>query len=324
MVEELAKDIEALDHEVWFDQALTGGKPWWDTILAKIRACDLFAFALSPDALDSQACTLEYTYAASLHKAILPILVADGVSTNLLPSSLSTIQFVDYRRQDRQAAFAIVKALQGLPEPEPLPDPLPDPPEVPISYLANLKARIETQDSLSFQEQTALVLRLKDGLHDMSDADDAEALLERLRDRRDLFAKVAEEIDAILSTQSALAKPPPIPEPSKKSWSAVLVSETDQGRAIQVQMGDVSRLVYVTYRNGVFRDEVVVTVDGKTVVKSPVTIEENLVSSKKSVEFNLSDDTGLHAATIHISKTRLTKKIIGCWLKVDGQMLYEQ
>jgi len=149
MAKTLIQDFESLGHTVWFDQELTGGQVWWDQVLLRIRECDLFVFVLAPEALDSPACKLEYTYAFSLHKTILPILVADGVSINLLPPALSIIQFVDYRRLDRHAAFALIKALNNLPTPQPLPDPLPEPPEAPISYLGKLKIQIETMANLS-------------------------------------------------------------------------------------------------------------------------------------------------------------------------------
>jgi len=48
-VQALATDLADLDHEVWFDRELTGGQVWWDQILARVRACDVFVFALSPD-----------------------------------------------------------------------------------------------------------------------------------------------------------------------------------------------------------------------------------------------------------------------------------
>ncbi|HRW10547.1 MAG TPA: toll/interleukin-1 receptor domain-containing protein [Caldilineaceae bacterium] len=199
IVRALVQDIKDLDHEVWFDQELTGGHIWWEQVLSRIRECDVFIFALAPKALNSYACKLEYQYAFNLHKTILPILVADGVSTNLLPPALSTIQFVDYRRQDKQAAFALVKAIGNLPNSQPLPDPLPKSPEVPISYLGNLKDQIETVAPLSFQEQTALLLKLKERLDEVDEFNDVLNLLRQLRKRDDLFAKVAQEIDALLA-----------------------------------------------------------------------------------------------------------------------------
>jgi hypothetical protein len=61
----------------------------------------------------------------------LPVLVADGISMNLLPPELAKIQYVEYRKRDRNTAFALAKAITNLPPAKPLPDPLPLPPEVP-------------------------------------------------------------------------------------------------------------------------------------------------------------------------------------------------
>lgn len=131
IAKDLAEDIGNLGCAVWLDEALTGGRTWWDQILAKIRGCDVFVFVLDPAALESQACTREYSYAAGLGKPILPVLVSEGVSTDLLPSALSQIQFVDYRSRDRTAAFHLARAIASVPAAPPLPDPLPPPPQVP-------------------------------------------------------------------------------------------------------------------------------------------------------------------------------------------------
>ena len=114
IVRSLVGDIEELGNTVWFDQELSGGQVWWDQILAKIRNCDLFVFVLTSESVNSEACKQEYNYADALGKPILPILVADGVSTNLLPSALSKVQFIDYRQQDRSSAFRLARALLFL------------------------------------------------------------------------------------------------------------------------------------------------------------------------------------------------------------------
>jgi len=141
MAKTVANDLEPLGHTVWFDQELSGGQVWWDQILASIRGCDLFIFLLDQKALDSTACKREYGYAAALGKPILPVLVAEGVSTNLLPPELSIIHFIDYRKQDRNAVLSLAKALLSIPPPKPLPDPLPPPPEVPLSFSGILARR---------------------------------------------------------------------------------------------------------------------------------------------------------------------------------------
>ena len=198
IVKTLSQDLEELGHTVWFDQELSGGQIWWDQILEKIRQCDVFVLALAQEALDSHACKLEYTYASSLGKILLPVVVADGVSMNLLPPVLSKIQHMDYRVQDKKTAFTFVKTFQKLPPSKKLPDPLPAPPEVPISYLGNLNEQIETASTLNFQDQTALVFKLKERLREVESSDDALDLLRKFRKRDDLLAKVAGEIDSIL------------------------------------------------------------------------------------------------------------------------------
>ena len=68
VVRALADDIEAIGHTVWFDQGLSGGKEWWDQILASVSDCDVFVFVLDSESLDSTACKREYGYAADLGK----------------------------------------------------------------------------------------------------------------------------------------------------------------------------------------------------------------------------------------------------------------
>ncbi len=97
-VKALVDDIQDLGYNVWFDEELSGGLEWWDEILVNIRKCDIFMFALSPESLDhSPACKRELKYATDLHKTILPVSVADGVSIKQFPPVLSKKQVIDYR-----------------------------------------------------------------------------------------------------------------------------------------------------------------------------------------------------------------------------------
>lgn len=201
VVYSLINNVRSLGgYEVWFDQEQTGGQPWWDEILERIRECQLFIIAITDAALDSQAVKLELAYAVANKKNILPVLIGEGVSVNLLPSSLAELQLVDYRGQDSDAVIALVRALRNLPEAQPLPDILPKPPEAPISYLTTLKAQIESTSPLSFEQQSALLLSLKECLSVDSQVVDAVVLLSLLSQRNDLLAKVGREIDLLLST----------------------------------------------------------------------------------------------------------------------------
>jgi hypothetical protein len=220
-VRALAQDVEALEHTVWYDHDLSGGKVWWEQILTEIRNCQVFMMAVSPDSLRSVACSSEYNYAAELGKPILPILIADGVSTNLLPPKLSQIQFIDYRKQDKAGAINLARALRALPEAKPLPDPLPQPPAVPLSYLGRITEQIESAATLDHKEQSALVSELRRGLRDAETCADARKLLERLRKRDDLFARTGDEIDELLEEAARTApgaearRPEPRAEPPR-------------------------------------------------------------------------------------------------------------
>ena len=135
VVNQLVDDLQAVGMSAWHDQTLTGGQRWWDNILANIRDCDIFIFALSRESWESEACRSELAYVCGLGKPILPVLVADGVNLNLLSAPLHEIQVTDYRGRDKAAAFALLKALNATPACAPLPDPLPPSPAVPVSYL---------------------------------------------------------------------------------------------------------------------------------------------------------------------------------------------
>jgi hypothetical protein len=167
-----------------------------------VRGCDLFVFTLTGTSLRSMACKREYEYAAALGKPVLPVLVSDAVSPNLLPPGLAQIQLVDYRSRDRGAVLRLARAIASIPPSGPLPDPLPLPPEVPVSYLSSLAERVR-KPVLSYEEQSALLLDLSRGLVDSDAEADARTLLRELRTRRDVYAAIAEEIDRSIAASNA-------------------------------------------------------------------------------------------------------------------------
>ena len=336
----LVRDISSLGHRVWFDQELTGGQDWWDRVLSELRDCDCFAFGLSPESLESYACKLEYTYAADLGKPIIPILLTEGVSVNFLPEALSKIQFVDYKLQDNQAAFALVKALQNLPPPQPLPDPLPEPPLVPVSYLSTLKDQIDTRETLSFEQQSALVLDLKARLRNYEEADDVRRLLGLLRKRDDLLARVAGEIDAVLTapavessrptTIAAEKTPPPahLDKPKKpparpkevrpkEQWRAKKVSEGWAERVFQVDLGESTHTIEYVHKEPSLTYHSTVSLDGNKVD------EGGIMSVKKSFEFQISDGSNKYSGLVLVDLGML-KQLTKLRLLVDGRMLYTE
>jgi len=236
IVATLASDIEALGHVAWYDQEdLSGGQVWWEQILARIRTCDVFVFALSPAALKSTACGREQQYAVDLGKSILPVLVADGISPNLLPTTLSRIQFVDYRAPDRKVGLRLARALSHLPPSKPLPDPLPPPPDTPLSYLASVAEQVDAAGALSRKQQSALLTELKRSLREPENAEDGWTLIGRLRKRRDLFATIADEINELIASSeqrsgggASRASSPASPSPAPQQRPAGPTTPTER------------------------------------------------------------------------------------------------
>ncbi len=208
-VKALAADLETLGHTVWFDHELSGGEHWWTQILAAVRSCDVFLFVLDPKSLASVPCQREFGYAHALHKRILPVLAADGVSLHLLPPELSAIQFVDLRERTPDAILRLARALNSLPLSAAPPDPLPPEPGVPLSPLGRLAQQIDTPAQLSHEAQSVLLLELKRSLADPALSANAEPLLAALRRRPDLLASIAAEIDAIPKAARGTVAPIP-------------------------------------------------------------------------------------------------------------------
>ena len=200
VVTQLVEDLQAVGVTAWHDQTLTGGQRWWDNILANIRDCEIFIFALSRESWESEACRSELSYVCGLGKPILPVLVADGINLNLLSAPLHEIQVTDYRARDKGAAFALLKALNATPACPPLPDPLPPSPAVPVSYLGTLKERIDFDGTLTAQEQNLLFIELEEVIDEGRSPAEVRELLLSLKRRDDLLAKVAVRVDAALKT----------------------------------------------------------------------------------------------------------------------------
>ena len=276
IVETLAADIEALGHDTWFDRELSGGQAWWDQILGEIRNCEVFAFALAPEALSSAACMREYQYAADLGKTILPVRVAVALSPTLLPPALSALQLVDYTKRDIDTVLRLARAVIHVPPPKPLPDPLPEPPELPLSYLGRLQEQVSATSDLSFQEQSALVVDLKVALRDPETHQDARTLLETLKERRDLYARISREIDEILAGT-------PSPPPASAGSRAKQSTEIEPGTA-KVNPSD--GLAYVWIPPGKFQMGCVPGDDkcsGEEKPQHPVEITKGLWMSSTAV-----------------------------------------
>lgn len=102
----------------------------------------------------------------------------------------------------------------SLPGSAPLPEPLPPPPELPIWHLGNLEEEINLPTTLRYERQCVLLVKLRRSLRDPTTAQEAGVLLERLRNRPDLFAESAEEIEEMLEGKPSTVSP--FPDREKK------------------------------------------------------------------------------------------------------------
>jgi plastocyanin len=205
-VKSLTQDLQDADEQVWLDQRLAGGDTWWRAILEQIRSCDVFAFALSQNSIESKPCQAELQYARALGLPILPVQVGPVDSMQLNP--LATVQTVDYRSPTPRTAMRLIAALHRVrAHRQPLPSPLPDEPDVPFEYLIRLYTSIGGPHYLSPREQAALVAELQVGLREDGQHDaarkDIVMLLTKLHDREDANHRTRTDVDAILASIDA-------------------------------------------------------------------------------------------------------------------------
>jgi hypothetical protein len=213
--EVLVKDLTAAfmqaRMEVWLDQKLRGGDPWWQDILRQIRECDVFIFALSENSLASKPCRAELAYARALDVPILPVLI--GPVPNLRATPVADIQVVDYRKRTDMTGIALIAGVQdAIRSRRPLPDPLPPAPPVPFEYLLRLGEAMDATH-LPPDQQGNLLRQLRECLETEDDEgvrEDARGLLRALRRRSDVTHRHVVEIDELLGAE-AERKPVTVP-----------------------------------------------------------------------------------------------------------------
>lgn len=203
--ETLVRDLESSRNLVWMDSELTGGQAWWDAILEQIRQCELYVFVLSPESLRSRACRLELDYAVALGRPLLPVQIRD-VAISTAPPPIADTHIVDYRERTADAGIALVAAVAHHPPPPPLPDPMPAPPPPPMSYMNEFRDQLDAP-SLSYQQQSHLLVDLRGYLSDDDDGPIARELIATLRGRRDIAESIGREIDQLMGWGSVRPEP---------------------------------------------------------------------------------------------------------------------
>lgn len=112
----LAGDLESAGFEAWWDISdLKGGDDWVRVIPAAIAASQFFVVLLSPDAIQSEWVSKEYTYALVNRMKIIPAMIKPCS----VPFALNTINYINFTAEDYETGFNnLLKALGSRPLPE--------------------------------------------------------------------------------------------------------------------------------------------------------------------------------------------------------------
>lgn len=111
-IEDVRDTVEILragGHSVWFDERLLPGQDWKEELGKAIDGCEAFVFALTHDSVGSDWCAWELATAASLDKAVIPVLLEPGVD---IPPSVEQLQCADFTTGEK--AIAVAKLMAAL------------------------------------------------------------------------------------------------------------------------------------------------------------------------------------------------------------------
>ncbi|MCK9684489.1 toll/interleukin-1 receptor domain-containing protein [Scleromatobacter humisilvae] len=231
-IDTLSDDLQMLGHQVWFDRELTGGVHWWAGILKAIASADVFIFVASRDAAESVACRRELEYALALGLPILPVAMEGLDAIGALPPFIESLQIVDYSHATKADAINLARALAALPPRGALPDPLPEPPPWPASPISALHHEARSDAPMSFEAQSAWLLRLRDAVGAAEPSDGARDALAQFLRRRDQFRATGQEADRLAAEwqkqpeqqspaeSAASRKPPSKARPAAKPAAA--------------------------------------------------------------------------------------------------------
>jgi TIR domain len=210
IVDALVGELRELGYQPFFDSDLTGGQAWWDTLLDRIEASDVFLPVLSQHYLDSEACYQEADWAASVGVAFLPVDVA-RVDPRLCPRAIANANWVRYELEGRSSLARLSHALRTI-EPGSRPPVNPPRPEIPMTYFGELEREIS--GPLDWERQLVVIATLKGRLGSREDAL-ARRLLRQLQGNQRISYTGWREIEAALkqvppADDQAL---PPAPRP---------------------------------------------------------------------------------------------------------------
>lgn len=80
---------------IWYDEGLTPGESWNDSIAEHLKNCSQFIVFISPDSISSKYVMSEINYAIAKNKSIIPVILRKTELPASIEMMLGTIQFLD-------------------------------------------------------------------------------------------------------------------------------------------------------------------------------------------------------------------------------------
>jgi hypothetical protein len=198
-------DLKYLNHHVWYDNDITGGKEWWDEICSEIEKCDIFVPMLSDEYLESVPCMLESSYANDLKRHFLPILIGEITDTDTIPDYIAKIQYIDGKdSKDKDYFKGLAKASEKFQSPPQLPDPTPKRPEIPLdAHLSSIEEKLALE-WLSWDKQNNIFNELENLYKKKSKQERVEKSLRKLQQRKDIYLQVYNQILSLLQDSNGM------------------------------------------------------------------------------------------------------------------------
>ena len=197
----LAEELGLLGYVVWHDKELAGGDRWWQRILESIRSADIFIFCLSPSSINSKPCALEFAYAASLRKNLLPLYLTQLEDFQQLSPELQEVQIIPFYSNDLEYRRDLARSLKLLPPCPHLPVSLPLPPQLPLSNLSNISRRLRKTE-LGASEQLELFHALRELYENQDTSAQAKKLFRLFRENPAVLNTIAIDIDMLMRISS--------------------------------------------------------------------------------------------------------------------------
>ena len=109
----LVEAVKRDGHQVFFDQDLSGGQQWRETIVPAIRKADVFMVVLSPRSIASDHVRKELDIAEHEKKPIVPIVTEQVAIPAKMVYQLAGLQSIDLAPDARAGYRSVKEALRA-------------------------------------------------------------------------------------------------------------------------------------------------------------------------------------------------------------------